>query len=82
MTKQSLLIIAAILETLSEVDGAPESYIWLGLQKQIGSLDDFQEIIGVMRDSKLIKVSHNYVTITKKGQDLVQKVKECNRANT
>ena len=71
----TLICIAAILETLSEVDGAPETMIWLGLQSQFETLDNYYHVAGIMRDARLIKVSHNYVTITEKGRSTVAKLK-------
>ena len=80
MTKNQLLIcIGAIVETLAEVDGAPESMIWLGLQSQIGTLDQFQNVMELMRENKLIKIKGHYVTLEPKGLDLVNKMKEARK---
>lgn len=76
MTKQEMVIFAAIISTLAETGGSPESFIWLGLQSQIGSLDAFYDITATLKASKLITISHNYVELTEKGKNLAQFIKD------
>lgn len=71
MTKQEQIEIAAIITTLAEVEGSPETMLYLG----IGSdLDKWNGYKYALTASGLIEVNYNFVTITDKGRDLAAKI--------
>lgn len=66
MTKSQLLTyFAATITTLAEVDGTPEStlYLMLGMD-----MDKWQTLRGLLLASGMVKISGNYVTITESGR--------------
>ena len=74
MNKKQLIVLSAILTTLDETDGSPESMIWLGLGKQIETIDQFYHLMGKLTDNGLVTIESNYVTITEKGKTLVARL--------
>jgi hypothetical protein len=66
MDKNQLLVrVAAVVTTLAETDGAPESMLYM-------LCDMNMEQYGILRDvlvkADLVSISGNYVTLTRNGQ--------------
>lgn len=74
MTREQILTrVAAVLTTLLETDGGPESSVYLALG---ANLSDWMGLKGLMLQSDLIRVDRsNWVTLTEKGR---QTAEECN----
>jgi len=72
MTKNILITrIAAILATLEETNGSPESmlYIFCGM-----NMDDYQAIRGILVDAGYVTIKGNYVTLTASGRETARKI--------
>lgn len=74
MTRERIMTcVAAILTTLLETDGGPESSVYLALG---ADLQNWMDLRGLMIQSDLIRVDGNHwVTLTEKGR---QTAEECN----
>jgi predicted transcriptional regulator len=71
--RKLVLCMKAILETLSEVDGAPESILWLPFSVQrLLELDQFQLVIAHLVKMDLITNKSHWVQITEKGRELLK----------
>lgn len=74
MVKNELLkYIAAIVTTLEETGGSPESILYIGTGMDFSKWNDLRII---MIGSDLIAISGNYVTLTERGRILAI---ECNK---
>lgn len=66
MTKDMLMArIAAIVTTLADMGGSPESTLYLALGMD---MDAWQTIRGIMLRSGLVNISSHYVTLTDSGK--------------
>jgi hypothetical protein len=69
------VILAAILETVAEVNDAPSGHMYAALMGKV-SLDDYNELLGIARNVGLVTVSPAHlVSITDKGRQMVEKIK-------
>ena len=57
----------SIYSTLLEVGSAPSGHIYAALMGKM-SLDEYHQIIGVLKDIKLVKESHHVLTAVKMGE--------------
>lgn len=72
MDKKLLLSrIAAILTTLLETNGSPESMLYIFCDM---NMDHYSTIRDILLDSKLIAIKGHYVTLTDKGKDTAQQL--------
>ena len=72
MDKNELLTrIAAILTTLDETKGSPESmlYIFMGMD-----MDKWSQVRNILIDADLVQIKSHYVTLTPKGKETAQKL--------
>jgi len=65
--------IAAIVTTLNETDGAPESMLYIFLDM---NMDEWQTMRHLLVSNGLITIKGNYATLTDKGRELAQKLNE------
>lgn len=73
MDKKLLLTrIAAILTTLLEMGGTPESSLYMFCEM---NMEHYETIRDIMVGSKLVQIKGHYVTLTEKGKTTAQ---ECN----
>lgn len=63
--------IAAVIATLDETDGSPESMLYIFFDMDMTT---YQNVRNVLLDSELIVIKGNYVTLTQKGKELAQKL--------
>lgn len=63
--------IAAVIATLAETNGAPESslYIFFGMD-----MDLWQRVRNVLIEGKLITIKGHYVTLTESGYETARKI--------
>ena len=71
MTQQEQTDIVAVLTTLAEVDGAPETMIYLAVGSE---MERWNKLKYALVSSGLVVVNHNFVTITAKGKVLADKL--------
>ena len=72
MDKNMLMArVAAILTTLDEVGGTPESNLYLLCDT---NMDDYQVLRRILIDAKWVKISSNYVTLTEAGKTTAQRI--------
>ena len=72
MDKNMLMArVAAILTTLDEVGGTPESNLYLLCGT---NMDDYQVLRRILIDAKWVKISNNYVTLTETGKTTAQRI--------
>lgn len=72
MEKKELLArIAAIVATLDETNGSPESMLYIFLDM---NMDLWIKVRAILLDSKLIEIKSNYVTLTASGKETAQKL--------
>ena len=72
MTRQDLNVrIAAIVTTLAETDGGPESILYLGLGMD---MDLWQRLRQMLVQAGIITVASYYVRLTPKGQTLASQL--------
>jgi len=64
-------ILCAVLSTLSEVDGAPESILYMGIGADMGR---WETIRGFMLAGHLVTIEGNYVRLTEYGKEIAGKV--------
>lgn len=73
MTRERILTsVAAILTTLLETDGSPESMIYIGLGMDLSA---WQQIKGILLSSELITCHGYYVELTEAGRETAE---QCN----
>ncbi len=65
--------VTAILTTLLEVGGSPESMIYMAFGSDMGK---FKIVQGFLMANGFIKTKNHYVTLTPKGEDLAKKLQE------
>ena len=63
--------VAAILATLEETNGSPESILYIFCDS---NLEEWHFIRGILLEAKLIEINAHYVTLTAKGQETAQKL--------
>ena len=63
--------LAAILTTLAETGGAPESIIYLGVNS---NLDEWARLKYVLMDNGLCSIVFDYMTLTDKGLKLAKQI--------
>lgn len=74
MTKDMMLArIAAILSTLNETDGSPESMLYIFCEMK---MDEYQMIRDVLTRAKFVTIKGNYVRLTEAGKETARKVNE------
>lgn len=74
MNSQQLSIrVAAVLTTLLETGGSPESMIYLSFGSDI---EGFNIVNGFLLENKFIESRNHYITLTPKGKTLAQKINE------
>lgn len=72
MTKNTLMArIAAIVSTLNETSGSPESMLYIFCEM---NMDDYQTIRGILVKSNWVTVKGNYVTITESGRGIARQI--------
>ena len=71
MSKELLAKTAAIVATLGETGGAPEStlYIFLNMDMQL-----WEMVREVLLAAKMIQIKGNYVTLTAEGKSIADKI--------
>lgn len=62
---QVLARVAAIVSTLGETGGSPESMLYIFCDM---NMEDYQILRNILLQAKLVKVSGNYVTLTPEGK--------------
>lgn len=73
LDKRELLIrVAAILTTLAETNGSPESMLYVAVAGM--NITDWQAIRNTMIASGWIKVSAHYVTLTDSGRKIATEI--------
>lgn len=77
MTKQDVTAIVAILTTLAECEGSPESMIYLAIG---ADLNRWYQLKAALVSTDLIHEEYNFVTITDKGRVLAEKINAAQRA--
>jgi predicted transcriptional regulator len=77
MSNETLILITAMLCSLQETGGTPESMLYILCEMDINKWHSIRELM-IMAD--LIKISGNYVTLTKKGSDTATKMNAALRA--
>ena len=63
--------IAAIVTTLNETDGAPESMLYIFLDM---NMDEWQTMRHLLVSNGLITIKGNYVTLTEQGKETARKL--------
>lgn len=71
MSKEMLTVVAALLTTLAECDGCPESTLYMAVGCNITIC---QQVIAVLLHSDLINVKGHWVTLTDKGKATAAKI--------
>ena len=71
MDKKTMQDIAVIVTTLAEVDGSPESMLYLAIG---ADLEYWNTIKYALVSTDLIHEEYNFVTITDKGRALADKI--------
>lgn len=69
--KQVLTLVAAILTTLAETDGSPESTLYIFCDMDLNKWDTLR---GIMVNAGWITVVNHYVTLTEDGRQTAQKI--------
>jgi helix-turn-helix protein len=69
--KQVLTLVATIITTLAETNGAPEStlYMFVGMD-----MDKWQVIRNILIDCKFVTISGHYVKLTEQGRATADKL--------
>lgn len=67
-----MIEIVAILTSLLECGGSPESMIPLSLEMAGCNATRWEHLRRVLVDNDLINISHHYVTLTEKGTKLAK----------
>ena len=71
MTKEQMIQVAAILTTLAEVEGCPESSLYL----LVGcNWESFEKLSFILRGAGFIEIKAHYCTITSKGREIADKL--------
>ena len=66
MDKNTLVTrIAAIVTTLAEINGSPESMLYIFCNM---NMSEYETIRDILRNAGLVKIAGNYVTLTDKGK--------------
>jgi predicted transcriptional regulator len=74
MTKDLLLArIAAIVGTLEETNGSPESMLYIFCEM---NMSDWQTIRDILMDAGLVTIKSHYVTLTAKGSETAKRINQ------
>lgn len=74
MTKNDVLTrVAAIVTTLEETNGSPESMLYIFCEM---NMQDYELIRDVLVKAKLVTIKGHYVTLTEEGKKTAQKLNE------
>ena len=74
MTKEMMLTrIAAIVTTLAETNGTPESMLYIFCEMDMQA---YEMIRDVLTRAKLVTIKGNYVTLTNEGKETARKLNE------
>lgn len=74
MDKNTLLTrIAAIVTTLEETNGSPESMLYIFCEMDMTA---YQAIRDILVRGKLVTIKGNYVTLTSEGKETARKLNE------
>lgn len=71
MTPKDQNAIAAIITTLAEVEGSPESMLYLFFDMDLEKWNGYKY---ALTSTGIIEVEYNFVTLTDKGHDLAAKL--------
>jgi hypothetical protein len=72
MTKREVLsLVAAIICTLAETNGAPESTLYMFVNMD---MDKWTTLKTIMIEAKLITISGHYVRLTEQGRSTADKI--------
>lgn len=72
MTKDVILArVAAIVSTLSETNGSPESMLYIFCEM---NMEDYEMIRNILTRAGLIIIKGNYVTLTEQGVRTAQEI--------
>ena len=70
-TRDINTLLAAIITTLAEVNGSPESMLYLGIGMD---MDLWTKIRSMLVGAGIIRVQGHYVTLTDKGRELAGQI--------
>lgn len=72
MSKDVVLTrVAAIVTTLDEMDGSPESMLYIFCEM---NMDDYQMIRDILVKAGFVTINGNYVTLTASGKETAKKL--------
>jgi len=72
MAKDEMLVkIAAILTTLDETNGSPESMLYIFFDM---NMDSYSKVRDILISAGLIRIKSHYVTLTNSGKVTAQKL--------
>jgi predicted methyltransferase len=67
--------LCVILETVSESkSGVPSGHMYAAFMTKGITLDEYQSILGIAQRGGLVEVKSHLVTLTPKGQEMVEKI--------
>jgi hypothetical protein len=67
MSERTVAILIAILETLNETDGGPESSIYLAMGCDMSAWEVYR---GILVAADWVSIAHHWVSLTDKGRAL------------
>ena len=56
--------------------GSPSSHEWMAIDPQMADVNHYQCVLSFMQKSDLVKVSNHFVTLTRKGLEMHNKIVE------
>lgn len=65
--------IAAVIATLDETNGSPESMLYIFFDM---NMDLWMKVRAILIESDMITIKGNYVTLTAKGKETAQKINQ------
>ena len=64
-------LLCAVLSTLAETNGSPESVLYCGLGCDMAK---WETLRGIMLAGQLVSITGNYVTLTERGREIAAKI--------
>lgn len=74
----TLMRIAAIVSTLEETNGSPESMLYIFCNMDMNA---WHSLRNILIGANLISIKGNYVTLTTKGKEMATKINETLKQN-
>lgn len=74
-TKDVSKYIAMLLVAVGP-SGSPSSHVWMAVDPQMADVYQYQTVLLFMQKSGVVEVSNHFVTLTRKGMEMHNKIVE------